>query len=78
MEFAVVVSKSFADFGSFPLLSFEVFAPLDSLPVTSRPFCVNVFVAKQVDRVLNECLAADLTQHVMSSYAIPVVMSHDT
>ena len=67
-------STSLTDFGSCSLLPFEVSVPPDSSPVTSRPHRVNPLVAKQMDTILDEYLAAGLMQYSTSPYASPVVI----
>ena len=42
--------------------------------MTSRPYRMNPPVAKQMDTILDEYLAADLIQHSTSPYASPVVI----
>ena len=68
------LSTSPTDFGSCSLLPFEISVPRDSSPLTSRPYRVNPLVAKQMDTILDEDLAAGLMQHSTSPYANPVVI----
>ena len=76
IEFADVFFTSTTDFkiGSYSLLPFEISVPRDSSPLTSRPYRVNPLVAKQMDTILDEDLAAGLMQHSTSPYANPVVI----
>ena len=74
IEFADLFSTSPTDFGSCFFLPFEISVPPDSPPVTSRPYRVNPLVAKQIDTILDEHLAAGLIQHSTSPYASPVVI----
>lgn len=68
-EYHDVFSNSPADFGSCSLFPFKFTVPPGSAPVTSRPYRVNPIVAKQVDAVLDQYLAAGLVQHSTSPYS---------
>ena len=74
IEFADVFSTSPTEFGSCSLLPFQISVPSDSRPVTSRPYRLNLLVAKQMGTILDECLAAGLMQHSTSPYASPGVI----
>ena len=51
------------------MLPFEISVPPNSSPVTFRPYRINPPTAKKVDAVLDELLAAGLTQHSTSPWA---------
>lgn len=73
-EFTDVFSESPTDLGSCSLLPFKITVPPDSAPVTSKPYRMNPLVAKRVDAVLDEYLAAGLIQHSNSPYSSPIVV----
>ncbi|CAB1100714.1 unnamed protein product [Ectocarpus sp. CCAP 1310/34] len=53
---------------------FKLTVPPGSAPVTSRPYRVNPPVAKIVDAILDQYLAAGLIQHSTSPYSSPLVV----
>lgn len=55
-------------------MPFEIEVPPDSPPVTSKPYRMNPLVAKQVDAILAQYLAACLIQHSTSPYSSPIVV----
>ncbi|CAB1104650.1 unnamed protein product [Ectocarpus sp. CCAP 1310/34] len=73
-EYHDVFSSSPTDFGSCSLFPFKLTVPPGSAPVTSRPYRVNPPVAKQVDAILDQYLAAGLIQHSTSPYSSPLVV----
>ena len=73
-EFRDVFSTSSTDLGSCSLLPFKITVPPDSAPVTSKPYRMNPLVAKQVDAILDQYLAAGLIQHSNSPYSSPIVV----
>ncbi|CAB1118552.1 unnamed protein product [Ectocarpus sp. CCAP 1310/34] len=73
-EYHDVFSSSPTDFGSCSLFPFKLAVPPGSAPVTSRPYRVNPPVAKQVDAILDQYLAAGLIQHSTSPYSSALVV----
>ena len=72
-NFADVLPKSKTDFGSCPLMPFEISVPEGSTPVTSRPLRINPILAKEVDATLNQYLTAGLIQHSSSPCSSPLM-----
>ena len=73
-DFQDVFSTSSTDLGSCSLMPFEIKVPPDCPPVTSKPYRMNPLVAKQVDAILDQYLAAGLIQHSTSPYSSPIVV----
>ncbi|CAB1097244.1 unnamed protein product [Ectocarpus sp. CCAP 1310/34] len=73
-EYHDVFSSSPTDFGSCSLVPYKLTVPPGSAPVTSRPYRVNPPVAKQVDAILDQYLAAGLIQRSTSRYSRPLVV----
>ena len=73
-NFADVLPKSKTDFGSCPLMPFEISVPEGSAPVTSRPHRINPILAKNVDVTLNQYLAVGLIQHSTPRYSSSLVV----
>ena len=67
-------SSSPTGFCSCSLFPFKLTVPTGSAPVTSRPDRVNPPIAKQVDVILDQCLAAGLIQHSTSPYSSLLVV----
>ena len=55
-------------------MPFEIFVPEGSAPVIFRPHRINPTLAKEVDAILNQYLAAGLIQHSTSPYSSPLVV----
>ncbi|CAB1101426.1 unnamed protein product [Ectocarpus sp. CCAP 1310/34] len=66
-------TTNFAMLGNIPS-NFTPNMALFRAPVTSRPYRVNPPVAKQVDAILDQYLAAGLIQHSTSPYSSPLVV----
>ena len=62
------------DFGSISLMPFEISVPQGIAPVTSRPHRINPVLAREVDAMRNQYLAAGLIQHSTSLYSSPLVV----
>ena len=54
--------------------TFRGFGPGSCAPVTSRPHQINPILAKEVDAILNQYLAAGMIQHSTSPYSSPLVV----
>ena len=52
----------------------EISVPEDNAPVTSRRYCINPILAREVHVTLNQYLTAGLIQHSTSPYSSPLVV----
>ena len=73
-EYHDIFSSSPTDIGSCSLFPNKLTVPTGSAPVTSRPYRVSPPIAKQVDAILDQYLAAGLIQHSTSPYSSPLVV----
>ena len=55
-------------------MSFDIPVPEGSSPVTPRPHRINPIVAKVVDALINQYIAAGLIPHSTSPYSSPLVV----
>ena len=72
-EYADISSSSKLDYGACSLRPFEIKVPHGTRPIQSRPYRLNLVLLKQVDAILDSCLAAGLIQHSTSPWSSPLV-----